>query len=281
MILSKEVEIILNPANMKHFHSLGYDNLKRGNKLIVPIEHLNMGSHFIIRVECDICGKEKKLSYNKYIENIKKYNIYSCSNKCAMIKNKKTCLEKYGFVHSLQNTNVKNNRIKTNIEKYEVEYCFQDDKIKEKSKKTKLKKYGDENYNNKNKCYKTCLEKYGVENYFSSNEYKIKMGIILDKDIKDKWTLYKRKSWRLFKKMKIKVFENWNGYDYYDNEYIKDNMYLHYNDKRYPSVDHKISVYYGFINDIPVEEINKLENLVVTKIINNCIKGKMCKLYIQ
>ena len=42
MILSKEVEIILNPANMKHFHSLGYDNLKRGMNQIDQENYPNM-----------------------------------------------------------------------------------------------------------------------------------------------------------------------------------------------------------------------------------------------
>ena len=50
MILTEKVEITLNSANMKHFSSLGYNNLKRGNKLIIPIEHLNNGSHSIVKV---------------------------------------------------------------------------------------------------------------------------------------------------------------------------------------------------------------------------------------
>lgn len=36
-------------------------------------------------------------------------------------------------------------------------------------------------------------------------------------------------------------------YVYYDNELIKDNYNLHHNDNSYPSIDHKISIYYGLI----------------------------------
>jgi hypothetical protein len=53
MIISEEVEIILNSANKYHFINLGY-NYKNGNKLIVPIEHLTRGSHAIVKVECDV-----------------------------------------------------------------------------------------------------------------------------------------------------------------------------------------------------------------------------------
>lgn len=76
MILTEKIEIIINSANMKHFYSLGYENLKPGNKLTVPIKHLNKGSHSIVKIKCDICGNEKELTYRFYLKNIKKYNIY-------------------------------------------------------------------------------------------------------------------------------------------------------------------------------------------------------------
>jgi len=54
MIISKEVEVKISPSNFKHFETLGYENLKCENKLIIPIEHLNKGSHCIINVKCVI-----------------------------------------------------------------------------------------------------------------------------------------------------------------------------------------------------------------------------------
>lgn len=33
----------------------------------------------------------------------------------------------------------------------------------------------------------------------------------------------------------------------------------------YPTIDHKISVYYGFINNISPEEIGDISNLCITK----------------
>jgi hypothetical protein len=54
MIITKNIEIIINPANMQHFKNLGYENLKRGSKLTIPVEHLNNGSHSVVKVKCDV-----------------------------------------------------------------------------------------------------------------------------------------------------------------------------------------------------------------------------------
>lgn len=81
----------------------------------------------------------------------------------------------------------------------------------------------------------------------------------------DKFKIYRRKVDRLTKKVKSILLEKWNGYDYYDGEYILDNFNLKYTHGDYPTVDHKVSVYYGFINNIPPEEICQIDNLCFTK----------------
>ena len=80
--------------------------------------------------------------YRVYLKKIKKYNLYTCSNKCAHVKNKKTCLIKYGVEHHLNNKLIFNKQRKTNIERYGVENPFQNEEIKNKIKKGNLKKYG-------------------------------------------------------------------------------------------------------------------------------------------
>lgn len=70
------------------------------------------------------------------------------------------------------------------------------------------------------------------------------------------------------------MFENWDGKDYYDDEYIKEYLLLPYGNKKYPTIDHKISIYYGFINNISPDEIGKLENLYITKRTINSKKSK-------
>lgn len=62
--------------------------------------------------------------------------------------------------------------------------------------------------------------------------------------------LYKRRVKNETYKWKKIIFEKWNGYDYYDNEYIKNNLSLKSTDRLYPTIDHKDSILYGFLNNI-------------------------------
>jgi len=61
------------------------------------------------------------------------------------------------------------------------------------------------------------------------------------------------------------LLENWNGNDYYDNEYILPYYKLHYNNILYPTIDHKISVKSGFLSNISAEDISSTNNLCLTK----------------
>lgn len=83
---------------------------------------------------------------------------------------------------------------------------------------------------------------------------------------------YRREVRRMTKRNEKRLFEIWNGIDYYDGEYIKDNFRLSPYDKNYPSIDHKISILFGFRNDIDPQEISDLSNLCITKIKINSTK---------
>lgn len=61
------------------------------------------------------------------------------------------------------------------------------------------------------------------------------------------------------------LLKNWNGLDYYDNEYIKENFIFKSNDRRYPTIDHKTSIVYGFKNGFTLEYIGSIDNICVTK----------------
>jgi hypothetical protein len=71
----------------------------------------------------------------------------------------------------------------------------------------------------------------------------------------------------LDKTVKIKIINN-RVRNYYSD--------LGYDTKNYPTIDHKVSVLYGFKNGIEPEEISKLDNLCITKRILNIIKGSKC-----
>lgn len=92
--------------------------------------------------------------------------------------------------------------------------------------------------------------------YFIKNGYNVET---------DEFELYKNKVYRLTKKIKKELTKLWNGLDYYDNEYIKDNFNLPYYNRNYPTIDHKIPIYEGFKNNISAEEIADISNLCFTK----------------
>jgi len=76
---------------------------------------------------------------------------------------------------------------------------------------------------------------------------------------------------RLTRVNKKKLLKIWDGLDYYDNEFIKSNFNLHYNNKKYPTIDHKISISYGFKHGFSPEFIGSIENLCFTK---RCINSR-------
>lgn len=258
MIIDKEIEVKIGSSNFLYLSEKGY-NFKKGDIIKIDINDLNKGSKFKITCKCYYCGDIKKSIYKNYLEQTKHLNKYACS-KCSHIKRVETVREVYGVDYTLQVEFYKKERELTNIEKWGIKYPICSDIIREKSKKTNL-------------------EKLGVENPFQSEEIKNK---IRQSNIESmKWIIdsenfnqYKRRIKTLTNKIKKEVLENWNGYDYYDNEYIKENLKLNKNSRIYPTIDHKISLHHGFINNISPEEISNKSNLCITKRYINSSKNK-------
>jgi len=217
-------------------------------------------------------GDEKYFNFDKYKETMNL--IYGCTvplqNDNLKKKKEKTCTEKYGFKNASENNQVK-------------------EKISESSKKL----FNDPESKKEiiEKRINTCIEKYGVTNYCKTDDYKIKSEkttirrygykhngsvpefILKRQETKRKNNKTKKSDYHLYKRQVINVtrpylkelFEKWNGYDYYDKEFIKDNFSLKPNCSLYPSVDHKIPTFYGFKNNIPPEIIGNIDNLCITK----------------
>jgi len=102
---------------------------------------------------------------------------------------------------------------------------------------------------------------------------KIESGIMIPDELLNDFQVYKRNANRITRNNKIKLFETWNGFDYYDNEYIYENLSKNPMDRCYPTIDHKISIYQGFINNLDYKKIGSLENLCITKKFLNSKKG--------
>lgn len=245
MLKTQRVIVKLNPKTIKRYWQLGY-NGKPNDSISIKIEDLISTSHYKIECICQNCNTTKKVPYKSYIKYIEKRNVYYCHG-CCQIKKKQTCLEKFG-----------------------VEYSLQAKKIR-------------------NKIKKTCQIKYGAASYLVSKEYlsneEIKTRIrnknllsgrfIPDEELAP-FKAYKRKCRVLTDKVRQQLFNSWNGYDFYDKTYIKNNTRLHHLDGLFPTVDHKISIIYGFKNQIPVEKIASIENLCITKRSINVSKRGRC-----
>ena len=128
-----------------------------------------------------------------------------------------------------------------------------------KNKKTNLKKYGVE-HQCRNKVVQENILKTKLERGFISNNF-------------ESFYDYRRVVNNITNRNKKLLFETWDGYDYYDGEFIKNNFYLNYNDSNYPSIDHKNSVLFGFENGIKPEEISSIDNLCITKRKTNSSKN--------
>ena len=253
MLLTEKVDVKIINHNRIHYNNLGY-NIKCGDIITVPVNHLSKGSHIKINVCCDKCSKKNNIKYQHYIKITKDYKTnYYCQLCVKSEKTKYTNLKKYGSENVSSSNIIKKRKEKTNVKNWGVKNVFQDQEIKNKSKETLLEKYGVEFPNHS----ETILLK--------SKKTRINNGNQIPDDLLTDYDIYKKKVLKISKRYYKNVFKEWNGYDYYDGEYIMENLYLNPNNKLYPTIDHKLPIHYGFINNITIEKISNMQNLCVTK----------------
>lgn len=89
-------------------------------------------------------------------------------------------------------------------------------------------KYGTDNYN-KSDVFKNIVNNRTEEEIDAINDKrkntKIKNGWWLSVQEINEFKTYRKVCHRITLRNKKELFENWNGYDFYDNEYIKDYLY--------------------------------------------------------
>ena len=285
MLITKEVEVQLR-KNKKHYESFGYDtNVEIGELTLVKTEHLTKGSHTKVVVGCDFCGKESTKDYKEYLHEIRDVNLNACSNKeCSNQKIKAVCLKKYGVENTFQAGFVKDKIKVTLTEKYGVEHPMFIKETKDKIKDTCVERYGVSSYTKtieyQEKTKKTNLDKYGATHESKTEEGQLKRKLtrlskgtqIPDEKLSD-YELYKRKVRNITHLSKKDLIKRWDGFDFYDGEYINDNWNLESNDSRFPNIDHKISVFNGYVNNIDPNIIGDINNLCITKMWINSQKN--------
>ena len=210
MLLEKKIKIKVSKKNIKHLISKGYDCKLKDNMEIFT-KDINPGSHTLVKVKCDICEKEKEISFQKYIKNIENCNFYACSSKCAQEKVKKTNLKKFGTEYYTQTDEYKGSYKDTCLEKYGVDHHLKNDDIRNKQKITNINKYGVENvfgnYEIKEKIKKTNLNKYGFENPSKNKSIQNKISVEL-------------KEWNKIKNLEFYKKYNIISIDYQKNELV-------------------------------------------------------------
>ena len=181
MLVDIPIEITIHKKNINFYLNLGYAcNLK--DKITIQTSELTLGSHTIVDVICDNCGKPKSIAYQKYIKNIKNMNFYACSSKCAQDKVKNTNIKNFGD-ESFARTNEYKIKLKKIIdEKYNGIHFTKTKEVIEKNKQTCLEKYGVDNvmFNKDiiNKRNEYFLNKFGFINPFQNKDIKYKLSDI-------------------------------------------------------------------------------------------------------
>jgi hypothetical protein len=117
---------------------------------------------------------------------------------------------------------------------------------------------------------------WSLDSVTKSLETRKKNGNIINWNIAGWKQYWKRCDW-LTRKIRKQMLKNWDGYDYITNNYIKDNLKLHYSHGDYPTLDHIKSRSQCFQEGLSPYEATKPENLAWTTRRNNSKKNNKIK----
>ena len=279
-----------NKSRITFYNRYGTENIHLIDEIRDKMKQTNLEKYgFESAVKSEIViNKIKQTNLRKYGKE------YQISSESTINKIKQTNIEKYGVSNLFHSKSPFRYLIN---EKLKI--ILNTDYVKDKKRQTCLIKYGVDNFTKteefKLKFENTCLLKYGVSHHLKISHFmdkiietnKIKYGVsffsqtkkwnqkskntriengnqIVD-DLKTPFQLYRSKVDSHTRKNKKEIFLKWDGYDYYDGEYIREYLDLDHSHKLYPTIDHKICVFYGFENNLTIEEISNIDNLCITK----------------
>ena len=272
-----------------------------------PVKYIKYSQGYSKRCSRNCAYSDPSVSEKRKLTCLKKYGVTSFTKTQEYLQQvKKTNLEKYSKEFYLQTEDCKIKSKETNIEKYGAKHHMMSSIFMENFKNIMIEKFGVDNVSKlefvKNKKTETFLKNFGFRHIFSSNEIKslymmnkygvehntklewvlekmketgVKNGNYTPDELIDDFKRYKRSVDKITSKNKKQLFNSWNGQDHYDNQLIKENLNLNYNHDDYPTIDHKISIQYGFLNEIDSFIIGSLENLCITKRSINISKNKL------
>ena len=165
MYLSRDINVIINSANFKHYRQFN-KNIKCKNIYIFDIDNLTKSSSALINIKCDICDIEKELKYKDY----KSYGYSNGDYYCKKCKTIKTNRDLYGVDNTFQRDDIKKKITEIINEKYGVDNISQSKEIQEKKQDTYNNRTVAENNKINKKRVETTNKKYGVNNISQTKE---------------------------------------------------------------------------------------------------------------
>lgn len=205
-----------------------------------------------------------------------KYGSETYNNRQRSIE---TTLIKYGVKNVSSCDDVKQRKALTMLKNYGVANPMQSSVVKAKAKETLLHRYGiiNPSYSEsfKQKRADTNKLRYGVSSHTQSmsyRQYKESLGEWVPIEHKSDWELYRMMVWKETGKWKTQLFREWDGLCYYTSEKLVVGT-EQYNDAMYATIDHRTSIFDGFRNSIPYEEIGHIDNLCVCSRAVNTLKN--------
>lgn len=183
LIPNQLFEIKWNKKNKSYYEGLGYKFTISGDTFLVKAEDLSHGSHHLVKVRCDFCGKIVIKKMATYI--LQHHDLYGdCCKDCQPKKNKLVCMDKYGVdngaktqfsINKTKNTCMERYGVSNGAQtkesrqkiSYKVKKSYEDESIVEKRIKTNKQRYGYkypiQNKQIKEKQRNTLIERYGVD----------------------------------------------------------------------------------------------------------------------
>lgn len=219
----------------------------------------NFGSESHKRIMLEKYGEDNIFKTEQFKKDIKER-----VKEIDLLK-KKTCLLNYGETHYMKTKEGKLN------------FTSKKDEMRKNYIETCQKRYGvnfyiqlvEENIERYKKNQETWKNKTEEElNTINKNRRKTKedRGIWVAEEFLSDWVLYSKRVRYLTSKRKEELFKNWDGLDFYTKDDIKENLEKYkYTSRYYPTIDHKISVFEGFRENLSIGLVSDINNLCITK----------------
>lgn len=224
------------------------------------------------RVYCSLNCRASDPDFWKVVGDTKKCK-YGNSHYVNQEKSKEPCLRRYGVTNINKTESGRIRCRKTMIENrfllmqgvlaaYGVDNVFKLPEKQMQRNQTMLQKYGYEyNFENTNIRIKGQLKKYDNGYWLPINQRS---------QYRNYWLMVMCETRRWIKEM----FSKWDGTCYYTGMVLSKNIDDLYK-ANYATIDHKISIKYGFEHDIPSKEIGCINNLCICGRFVNNVKSSL------